>query len=343
LLTPPAVTKSASGCRPTTKNNKYDVSVKEMLVHNFLALLRWLVPEVVTARVLKLPTELPATARQVDLLVRVRFKAPGPGQKRTPDKILIVEFQAQRDPQLHRRMLLRTALAHALYGQKVETTLLALTAAAVVPQAYVYGQGPEQEALVHRVTVRRLFDEPAEAALATEIKELLPLIPAMKPEDGNAAALLRRVVERILSWALPDEERDALLEQAAQFARLRLPRRQVDGTVRDVTRRHRIMLDPLRDFPMVRDGYRKGKAEGFAKGVIKGEAKGKVEGKAEGKAEGKVEGKAESVLTILQERGVPVTRTLRQKILACTDPVVLDRWLRSAISAASAADVLGSH
>ena len=67
----------------------------------------------------------------------------------------------------------------------MQTIVLALTAAAAVPQAYVYGEGPDQEDLVHRVTVRRLFDESAEAAMATEIKELLPLIPAMKPADGD--------------------------------------------------------------------------------------------------------------------------------------------------------------
>ena len=164
--------KPASGSRPKRKTNRYDVSVKEMLVHNFLALLRWLLPEVAVAHVLKLPVELPATARQVDLIVRVRFKAPKPGHQPPPDKIFILEFQAQRDPNLHRSMLLRAALAHALYGCKVQTIVLALTAAAAVPQAYVYGQGPDQQDLVHRVTVRRLFDESAEAALATELGSL---------------------------------------------------------------------------------------------------------------------------------------------------------------------------
>jgi hypothetical protein len=134
-----------------------------------------------------------------------------------------------------------------------------------------------------------------------------------------------------------------MLEQAAHFATLHLPREQVNGILKEVTRRHRIMLDPLRDFPLVRDGYRKGEAEGEVKGEARGLAKGKAEGRLEGKIEGKIEGKAESVLTILEARGVRVTKALRAKILSCTDAALLERWLRSAASASSAADVLGAN
>ena len=79
------------------------------------------------------------------------------------------------------------------------------------------------------------------------------------------------------------------------------------------------MLDPLRDFPYVRDSYRKGKAEG------------------------KAEAKADSVLTILDARGVRVTKAVREKILSCTDAALLQRWLRSAASASSAAEVFGAN
>lgn len=314
---------------------RYDLTVKEMLVHNFLALLRWLLPDVASTRVLKLPVELPATARVVDLIILVKWKAKR-GQEPPPDKIIIFEFQVQRDPKLHRTMVLRAVLAHALYGHKVKTIVLALTPDAVIASDHIYGEGPTGEDLCHRVTVRRVFEESADAALASDIAELLPLIPAMKPRGGDHAALLMRVVERILQQGFEGGQRAMLLEQAAQFATLHLPREKVDGIVRDVTRRHRIMLDPLRDFPLVRHGYRtgyrKGKAEGEAKGVAKGEAR--------GEAKGRMAGRSESVLTVLEARGVRVTATLRQKILACTDADRLERWLRSAASAASAAEVV---
>lgn len=110
--------------------------------------------------------------------------------------------------------------------------------------------------------------------------------------------------------------RKMLLEQAAHFATLRLSRPQVHDIVRNVLRRKRIMIDPLRDFPLVRDGYEKGMAEGEARG------------------------KAEGVLTILQARGLRVTRPLRARILSCTDQTTLDRWIRNAIAVAKAADVV---
>ena len=82
------------------------------------------------------------------------------------------------------------------------------------------------------------------------------------------------------------------------------------------------MIDPLRDFPLVRDGYRKGIREGIR--------------------EGKSAGKAESVLTLLEARGVRVSKTLREKILTCNDPATLDRWFKNAVSAASASEVFAT-
>ena len=90
------------------------------------------------------------------------------------------------------------------------------------------------------------------------------------------------------------------------------------------------MIDPLRDFPLVRDGYRKGIREG------------KLEGKLEGIREGKSAGKAESVLMLLEARGVKLSPSLRDQILSCDDPATLDRWFRNAVSAASAAEVFAS-
>jgi len=98
------------------------------------------------------------------------------------------------------------------------------------------------------------------------------------------------------------------------------------------------MLDPLRDFPLVRDGYRKGIAEGRVEGAVLG----KAEGVVLGKAEGVVLGKAESVLTILKARGIRVSRALREKVLSCSDAELLERWLIRAASATIAADVLGA-
>ena len=330
--------KAKPKSKPKPTANKYDISVKEMLVHNFLALLRWLLPNVASARVLKLPVELPATARLVDLIIQVKFKPQRPGKKPPPDKIYIFEFQVQRDPKLHHTMFLRASLAHILHGRRVKTIVLALTPQAVVPTDHIYGEGPDGDDLRHRVTVRRVFEESADAALASDIAALLPLIPAMKPGDGDHAALLSRVVERILKWALSDGQRAMMLEQAANFATLHLPRHKVDGIVKDVTRRHRIMLDPLRDFPLVRDGYRKGKAEGMAKGEAKGEAKGRIEGETKGRVE---EGREALLRLDGRKLGQP-REDLRARIGAIEDVEELNCLLERVLDVSTWDELLGS-
>lgn len=303
-------------------SKKYDTSFKEMFAQNFLALLRWLLPDVTSAEVLKLPEELPLTARRADLIIRVRLKGKH-AERRRHDLLIIFECQCQRDVRLHQSMLLRAVLAHTLHGLPVKTIVLALFPQAVVKPDHIFGQGPDGDDLRHRVTVRRVFDECADRALDSDIAELLPLITAMQPRDGDHAALVRRVIERILLRVASDETRKVMLEQAATFATLRLPPDKVHGIVRDVVWRNRHMLDPLRDFPYLRWGYRKGKAEG--------------------RAEGQAKGKAESLLALLIGRGFRVSPAFRKKILACTDQTQLDRWFQIALTAKSAAEVLGAN
>jgi hypothetical protein len=293
----------------------YDTTFKELFAHNFVALLRWLLPTIEAYEVLKLPEELPITARRADLMIRIKHKSSYRKTSRPPSRIQIFDCQVQRDFRLPRSMLTRAVLAHDLYNLPVRTTLLALTPKAVLPARYVFGDDDDGEESRHSISVRRVFEESADLALKSDVDELLPLVTIMQPRDGDHAALVRRVVERIVERVLADEKRKIMLEQAANFATLRLPRTKVNGIVSDVLGRRRIMIDPLRDFPLVRDGYRKGKTAG----------------------------KAESVLTLLDARGVRLSKSLREKILSCTDPSTLDRWLRNAISATSAAEVFAAH
>ena len=219
-----------------------------MFAQNFLALLRWLLPGVASAQVVKLPTELPSTLRQADLIIQVRFNADQAGMQ-PPDKLVIFECQCQYDKALRPTMLLRAVLAHIIHDLRVKTIVLALSPKAVVPTIYIYGDGDNDEELRHSVTVRRVFDESADEALASDIADLLPMVTVMKPRNGDQAALLRRVIERIVDRVVQDEKRKIMLEQAATFATLRLPKKKVDGIVDEVLRRKRTMLNPLRDFP----------------------------------------------------------------------------------------------
>jgi hypothetical protein len=46
------------------------------------------------------------------------------------------------------------------------------------------------------------------------------------------------------------------------------------------------------------------------------------------------------VLTVLDARWVPVPEAIREQILACTDLTQLGTWLRRAVTAATADDVI---
>jgi len=81
-----------------------------------------------------------------------------------------------------------------------------------------------------------------------------------------------------------------------------------------------------------RAGVRAGRQSGKREGERKGQRRGKLEGK--------LEGIAESLLEVLRTRGLTPTADDGARISACTDPVLLRRWLRRAVSAATAAEAL---
>lgn len=290
----------------------YDTSFKELVTHHFGTLLPWLLPGIQGAEVVRLSEELPATARHADLILRCDRDGAG-------SVLYLIECQCQSDANLPVDLLLRAAIAHRQYRVSVETLLLAFTPSAIVPETYTFG-ARQENASHHTISVRCIYDESAERALATGIDALLPWITAMKPADGNSARLLATVLDRIIEQVAPDALRLWMLDQATTFATLRLSRLQVQGIVRDVVERRRYMLDPLRDFPWLRGAYE--------------------DGKVEGKAEGVAEGMAHGVLTVLAGRGIAIDDILRQRILKCQDQERLSRWLVRAARVKTAAEVV---
>ena len=63
--------------------------------------------------------------------------------------------------------------------------------------------------------------------------------------------------------------------------------------------------------------------------------------KAEWRAEGKAEGEARALLAILDARHIQVPDAVRDDILACTDSVQLEAWIRCAATAEKIEDVVG--
>jgi hypothetical protein len=75
----------------------------------------------------------------------------------------------------------------------------------------------------------------------------------------------------------------------------------------------------------------------FYRGAL---AEGLAEGEAKGLAEGEAKGKSDSVLTVLEARGLTVTDALRETITTCTDLDQLDTWLRRAATVTTAEHIL---
>ena len=65
-----------------------------------------------------------------------------------------------------------------------------------------------------------------------------------------------------------------------------------------------------------------------------------TKGEAEGEAKGLAKGKAESLMMILQQRGLVLTDEQRRQILSCTDVATLERWLTRVLSVASLDELL---
>lgn len=63
----------------------------------------------------------------------------------------------------------------------------------------------------------------------------------------------------------------------------------------------------------------------------------------EGREEGRVEAKAETVLQILQWRGIPVSDAVRERVKACADLDRLEVWAQRAMNAADAAELFGAE
>ncbi|MFO0655958.1 MAG: hypothetical protein U0787_12885 [Polyangia bacterium] len=53
---------------------------------------------------------------------------------------------------------------------------------------YVFGTDDDGEESRHSITVRRVFEESADAALKSDLEELLPLVPVMQPRDESGRA-----------------------------------------------------------------------------------------------------------------------------------------------------------
>ncbi|MET8718465.1 hypothetical protein [Streptomyces misionensis] len=100
---------------------------------------------------------------------------------------------------------------------------------------------------------------------------------------------------------------------------------QGEGPARDYWRKLMDAYTPV--FPgggsVMEEAWRKVHADGEAKGEMRGEAK----------------GEAKAVLRVLRARGVEVSESVRERVMACADLDVLETWLDRSLSVASAEEL----
>ena len=80
------------------------------------------------------------------------------------------------------------------------------------------------------------------------------------------------------------------------------------------------------------EGRQAGKEEGRSEGFQAGEEK--------GIQIGEVRGEARALLLVLRSRGIDIPVEVEQRIMECTDPVVLASWLSRAATVSEVAELL---
>ncbi|MCB9716275.1 MAG: hypothetical protein H6712_20580 [Myxococcales bacterium] len=73
--------------------------------------------------------------------------------------------------------------------------------------------------------------------------------------------------------------------------------------------------------------------------LAKGRAEGLAEGRADGILQGETKGMARMLERLLDTRGLEPTDELRERVAACKDENLLQRWFDRAVTATSLAEV----
>lgn len=246
---------------------------------------------------------------------------------RTGDGWVICEVQNQVDPPKGRRWPLAVGALYDTTRQMGD--LVVVTASRRVARwarrvAHVAGPAGTSLCLSPLVllldeTVTPLLLDPAQPELA------LCAAWAMRRRRGPAAV---EVVERAL-------EVTEVLPEPLRTAQIRAILSVLSKELRARLERQMINIENIPESPAVRR-LRLRLEE-------RGRVEGRAEGRVEGRAEGRTEGRAESLLFVLEQRGLPVTAEQRAHIEACRDPAQLEAWLARALTADSVASVLSAE
>ncbi|MFJ9430898.1 hypothetical protein ACIRQY_14730 [Streptomyces sp. NPDC101490] len=70
---------------------------------------------------------------------------------------------------------------------------------------------------------------------------------------------------------------------------------------------------------------------------------GREQGREQGLEQGRAQGSADAVLVVLEQRGLSITDAVRERVKHCDDPDTLQRWLKRAVTAATAEEVFADE
>jgi len=176
------------------------------------------------------PPTLPVSLLNVDLSTVTRAADLILGLGEPLEEIVHMEFQASASAWKHADLLVYNALLHAQYHVPIHTTVVLLREQAAhlnLNGAIHFAPRPQCGSMDFRYQVVRLWERPAEEFLAGDLAvsplAILGRPPEGVPFDDGLAAVARRMVERLVSEA-PPEQAKRLLTDALLLSGLRMRR-----------------------------------------------------------------------------------------------------------------------
>lgn len=278
--TPPDQEHPGRSKRPTLD---YDVALKKMLETAHDGFLALIAPGVQFEAAL--PTELPATTRQADLVWAVTFDADGSPQRQ--QGLLHIELQTTARPDLGERLLeymvqlwLRERRGRRAHGEDdpiiyVRSIVVVLRPTAALTDPPLRISWADEQRLEFTYDVVKLWEITPERVLKTDYYQLWPLTSLMA---GVTAESTVAVAQRLAEAPLPRAERSDLIGLLIVLAGLRLGRMDLSVALR----RNLMFGELLKESNFAEVIYDLGREEGEAKGREEGEAKGREEGEEVG-------------------------------------------------------------
>lgn len=311
---------------------RYDASIKHMVeLHpaDWLAAARFPIGGSVTV----IDADVSSISPAADKVLRIGGPDPYIGH---------LEFQANPDPNIDRRVLLYNVVLGWRHGLPVRSTVFLLRPEADAGASGVVRDMAADDAMLEfRYRLVRVWEQPAEFFLSGGLGTL-PLAPVSAVAAGPLDA-----VRSVMSEVRKRIDRDATSREAPEIwtaVKLLLGLRFPTPIVNDLysgVQPMRVDLSASSTYQeIVREGLEKGMLEGMSKGMKQGMEQGLEQGMERGMAQGRVQGARDVLLAQAASRfGVPPIE-VRTAIQAISEMSRLESLATRVLTAESWQDLL---